>query len=565
MTIQTIPPETDSHPQKFDLCESSITTHRASYSRTVSGSLIDALLHNARKFPDRTAFISNTTTGRETLTYSELVSKACQLASYLLDIQVRPGDRIAIALPRGLETPIAIFGTLLVNGVYVPLDATQPVDSINRILEECAATTIISAKPLRKAIEKLVNSSNSQVKNIVGIENMSAPSSINCVDWGYIAQLKPDLNTAKLDKDSLAYIIYTSGSTGQPKGIAHTHSSAMAYIQLVIDSDSLRENETVASHSPSNTDMSTLGLLAAPILGAQTLILSESEVRLPTSLGQALRENNVSVLYCVPYALIQLLSNGALEHPALKPLRRIVYAGEALAPVHVSSLLSISPTTTISNHYGPAETNVCTWFDIPKDKLLSDWLNPGESIPIGKLWSQNECLVLNERNEPVAMGDIGELLIRSPSAMQGYWQQPKDDEYVWFETEDRKLFYRTGDLVELTQQHGFRLVGRIGRQVKIRGFRVELDQVELELSSMEGIEEVASITVAGENYENELHIAVKLEPSVDIEINSILAYAARKLPLFSVPSKVHVLHQFPRTTSGKIDRLKLANTLSLQG
>jgi len=471
MNMRVRPAAPDSGQPQLGLAESSLATHNTTSNRIVSGTLIDALLKNAREFPDRIAFTNNTSKGKETLTYSELVNKASQLASHLRYIQVQSGDRVAIALTRSLETPIAIFGTLMVNGVYVPLDATQPVDNLNRVLNECAATTIISCKPLRKAIEKLVRSSTCNLRNIIGVENISAPASINCVDWGSIAQLKSEVKVEHYDEDNLAYIIYTSGSTGQPKGIAHTHSSAMAYIQLVIDSDILRENETVASHSPANTDMSTLGLLAAPILGAHTLILSESEVRLPTSLGKALRENNVSILYCVPHALIQLLSNGAFEHPELKPLRKIIYAGEALAPAHVSTLISTMPATIISNHYGPAETNVCTWFDIPNNKPLSTWLNPGESIPIGWVWGQNECLVLNKKNKPVAKGEVGELLIRSPSAMQGYWQHSKDDHSVWFQTEDNKQFYRTGDLVELTPQYGFRLVGRIGRQVKIRGGR----------------------------------------------------------------------------------------------
>jgi len=81
---------------------------------------------------------------------------------------------------------------------------------------------------------------------------------------------------------------------------------------------------------------------------------------------------------------------------------------------------------------------------------------------------------------------------------------------------------------------------------------------------VEGIEEVASITVTNENHENELHIAVRLESSIKLEANSILAFAVRKLPLYSVPNKVHILHQFPRTTTGKIDRLKLLSKLSFQ-
>ncbi len=558
-------PDRESAVQPEDSFSAVNAFHHESANRSVPVTLTQALARATDKHPEKTAFIYNDAHGRQVLSYCDLAMQATQLAAYLQSMGIRSGDRVGIVLPRSIEAPVAIFGVFLAGAVYVPVDVSLPVDAILHTLSDCDISVLITHPAYKKGIADTIDADNFPVTDIIGLQQSDVANDVRSISWSELAATTHKYSPVQNSPVDLAYIIFTSGSTGRPKGIIHTHRSAMAYVQLAVDSGILHSQSTVASHSPLHTDMSTLGLLAAPSVGATTVVLSEAEVRLPSSLANALLNESVTTLYCVPFALIQLIEAGSFNNRTFASLDYVVYAGEPLPPVYAGQLQMSLPDTVITNHYGPAETNVCTWFDLPQNQAVDDWLNEEDSIPIGKLWHPNKYLIVDENDQPVVRGEEGELLIHSPTMMQDYWNTEKHQSEYWYTDDSPEgtiRYYRTGDLVSETREHGLRLTGRKDRQVKLRGFRIELDQIEMVMSSMPAVKAAASFITSDANHRQHLNIAILPDDKQPLSEREVMMFATKSLPISAIPDAITILPALPRSTSGKIDRQQLIKLFS---
>jgi acyl-coenzyme A synthetase/AMP-(fatty) acid ligase len=223
--------------------------------------------------------------------------------------------------------------------------------------------------------------------------------------------------------------------------------------------------------------------------------------------------------------------------------------------------MKILPEVKFSNLYGPTETNVCTFYNVLPLAESND-----EPIPIGLPCGNVEDLVVDETGKPVPDGDIGELLIRGGVVMRGYWARPDLTEKGFFRrqltSQFDDIFYRTGDLVQKLTDGNFRFLGRKDRQIKTRGYRVELDEIETVLLSHPDIAEAAVYPVPDHDGSNLIEAAVILKENAEIVKDDIFDLAKSRLPNYAVPNQIHIMDDFPRTSTGKINRralLSMAN------
>jgi acyl-coenzyme A synthetase/AMP-(fatty) acid ligase len=214
------------------------------------------------------------------------------------------------------------------------------------------------------------------------------------------------------------------------------------------------------------------------------------------------------------------------------------------------------PHTRFSNIYGPAEVNGVTFYHVPR--LSSDANAP---IPIGQVCPFAQSLVVDEGDQPVSDGEAGELLIRSPSMMQGYWGRPDLNQHAFLRrpivADYEAVFYRTGDLVRLQSDGNYLFLGRKDRQVKIRGYRVELDEIEAALLSHTLVEEAAVFSVPDAEGSQRIEASVILKAAAEVPTTELAQFISGLLPWYAVPRTITVAHAFPRTASGKIDRRRL--------
>ncbi len=501
-------------------------------------------------FPERHAFRYYD----KSLTYADLSHKTHQLANILKAQGIERGDRVGIFMNKCLQMPLAVHGILKAGAAYVPIDPAAPAHRIKYIIQHCGIRALITQQSKSKVVADIVEAT--QLECLIGIGGEYLPG-IRSISWEEVHQAPasgPDI--APLTEMDLAYIMYTSGSTGDPKGIMHTHHSGLSYAKISADVYQLNENDIMGNHSPLHFDMSTFEFFSGPLKGACTVLVPEEYTKLPASLSQLMSDEQMTVWYSVPFALIQLLLRGALEKRDLGSLRWIVFGGEPFPTKYLRALMQRLPNARFSNSYGPAEVNQCTYYHVPHAPEDTD-----PPAPIGQMWDNSMGLVVDSHDQPVANGEKGELLVRAPTMMQGYWDNEALNRRAFFVREPypgySEIFYRTGDLVKMGKDGNYIYVGRKDRQIKSRGYRVELDEIEAAMMAHDHVEEAAAFAVPDREGSLLIHASVTLKDGTRLSPVELTHHLKERLSWYAVPQNIDVVKAFKRTATGKIDRKAL--------
>lgn len=490
----------------------------------------------------------------QSLTYGELATRSGELACLLTDQGVRRHDRVGVLLEKSVETAVAIYGIMKAGAAYVPLDPAAPVARLAFTLRDCGIRHVVSQERQAKTLRGLA-AEGADLECVVGagpVDGLNARS----VSWEEVREASDTRPPCvpSIDQD-LAYIIYTSGSTGSPKGIMHTHASGLSFARWAAEAYSLAGTDRLSNQSPLHFDMSIFDFFAGAVAGATTVIIPDEYMKLPASYSKLLEDERISVFFTVPFALTQLLLRGVLEKRELDALRWVIFGGEIVPTKHLRALMKRWPQARFSNMYGPAETNGCTFWHVTPLPEDSDAV-----IPIGRECPNMEALVLGEEEQPVGPGETGELLMRGATLMLGYWGRPDLNEKAFYRHAlpggVDKVYYRTGDLVEILPDGGYRFLGRKDRQIKIRGYRIELDEVEAAIVARPEVEETAVYAIdAGHGPHIEALIRVK--PGMHLETSVLVDDLRTRLPPYALPSRIDLADDFPRIASRKIDYMAL--------
>lgn len=493
-----------------------------------------------------------------TLSYRELSRQSDRLASVLMEHGVRRGDRVGLYFNKSIESVVAIYGVMKAGAAYVPLDVGAPAARTRLVMDQCDIDVLISHPPRASTLAAFIEcDGRDRLRCVIGIDEPQAGAAVT-LSWEDVHHAGA-FSRPHVKEDDLAYILFTSGSTGVPKGIMHTHQSGLAYANFAADTYEVRPGDRLSNHPPLHFDMSLFDYVSGPIRGACTVIIPEPHTRLPASLSKLIQDEKLTHWYSVPFALVQLLQYGALDQRNLSSLRWVVFAGEPFVAKHLRTLMLRLPNARFSNSYGPTETNQCTFHHITADDVADE-----QPPPIGQVWDGAETLVIDDNDREVQAGEKGELLVKSPTMMTGYWRRPDLNEKAfytrWKATGPADIFYRTGDMVVEQASGLLRFLGRKDRQIKLRGFRIELDEVEAAIVRHPAVDEVAAILLKGENGHDGTILAVlTLKPGFDRAVaDDIRAKAALRLPAYALPGQIDIVERLPRTATDKVDRQALA-------
>jgi len=491
----------------------------------------------------------------KSLTYGELAKQSSSLARVLKEHGVKRGDRVGTYMNKSLETVVSLYGIMKAGAVFVPLDPLAPPVRLSLVIQDCGICCLISKSEKVSELKQILASATA-LESVLGLEETESLS-IESMPWEEMLNAPPIANPyEKLTELDLSYILYTSGSTGTPKGIAHTHRNVLNIAQWGRETYSVSAEDRLGNFMPFHFIPSTFDLYASAIAGATTVIIPEAITKFPASLSKLLADERISIFYAVPFALNQLREHGSLHLRDLSHLRWILITGEVFHTKHLLQLMAAMPQVRFSSQYGSTEAYTCAYFHVPQNLEDSD-----EPIPMGRILENVEDLVLDEDDQPVAAGEIGELLIGSPMLMKGYWGQSGKNETSFYQRrnssgfEDR--FYRTGDLAQLLPDGNYRYRGRKDRLVKIRGYRVELDEVEAALLSHPQVLEAAAYAISDEKGSKLIEAAVIPRPEGKVSAPDILQFLNACLPAYAVPAMIHLMSDFPRTSTGKVSRKDL--------
>jgi acyl-coenzyme A synthetase/AMP-(fatty) acid ligase len=277
----------------------------------------------------------------------------------------------------------------------------------------------------------------------------------------------------------------------------------------------------------------------------------------PARLAQWIAEQRVSVWYSVPSVLTMLATHGKLGAVDLSALRTVIFAGEVFPAKHLSRLIEQLPDARHLNWYGPTETNVCTWFEVPRGS--GPLTAP---VPIGQGCPGLDVFAVSADGQRVSRtGQEGELLVGGPGLMSGYWAAPQKTGEALVPNplsgSGDEMVYRTGDVVALDQDGNFVFVGRRDGMVKTRGYRVEVGEVETALYEHPAVREAVVLPVPDELLGSRLRALVSADAGIELSREQLLEHCRRRLPSYMVPDAIELRPTLPKTSTGKIDRVLL--------
>jgi len=451
-----------------------------------------------------------------------LYERAAGLAAQLHTRHIGPGSNVALFLPRGVDAVVAVYGVLLAGACYVPLNKHCPGNRNQYIAQDAACGCV------------LVNDT---------APPWVADAGLDCIDIRALPDGPPP--TGKITESSAedsAAILYTSGSTGRPKGVVISQRAIVAFSDWSVSTFGLNRDDHVASLAPFNFDLSLFDLFAAPAAGACTHFIPEQLKLAPARLVEWLHQHTISTWYTVPSMLGLMTLKGGLGKRGLPRLRQVLFAGEVFTALRLQQLTRLLPDTAFYNLFGPTETNVCLYW--PVDARRLDGIQP---IPIGWPACDAELAVDPER---------GELLVKGPCLMSGYWQDgravPALDAQGWFHSGDRVTVNAAGE---------FEYHGRLDRMIKSSGYRIEPAEIEQSLCTLPGVLQAAVVAVPDPLSGTRIAAAVVVE---GVGRSSVQAHACGQLAAWMRPSFYLLMKKLPLLPNGKTDYQGISRAIELE-
>jgi amino acid adenylation domain-containing protein len=503
---------------------------------------------SANRFPDKIAVEEPNADG---VSYAELDRLSNRVRDRMSAIGVKFGDRVAICMPKSADAVASLFGILKTGAAYVPLDPSAPASRNAFICCNCAVTVLIVeerlATDLRAELSRLECAPVLIELSGVGA-GVPLAKALDLLDLVDAASSTPNVNP---DLSRLAYILYTSGSTGRPKGVMLTHGNAAAFVDWCSDVFQPSDRDRFSSHAPFHFDLSIFDIYVSIKHGATLVIVGEQLGKEPLRLAEWIAEKKLTVWYSAASILSLLAQFGKLDEHDHSSLRLVLFAGEVFPIRYLKLLRRLWPLPRFFNLYGPTETNVCTFYEVP-DTIADSQIEP---LPIGKVCSHCRALVVDENECEVAHGNEGELCIAGTSVLQGYWHLPENTA-GGFLTGRQGRWYRTGDIVAELGDGNYKFLGRRDRMIKKRGYRIELGEIETALYLHPEIKE-AAVTALSDDSGVSVKAFVSTRHGAKLTTIELKQFCSENLPLYMVPDLFCHLDSLPHTSTDKIDYQKL--------
>ncbi|HVH13147.1 MAG TPA: amino acid adenylation domain-containing protein [Longimicrobium sp.] len=488
----------------------------------------------ARRLPDAPAAVWQ---GRA-LSYGELNGMANRLARVLRRRGVGPDARVAVAMERGPELPVALLAVLKAGGAYVPVDPDYPAERIRYVVRDSGAALVLTHAPAEARVAG------------AGVEVLSLDLDDETLGGEDASDLPDDPPS-----DALAYVIYTSGSTGRPKGVGVSHRSLAGHCGAVAARFGLGGADRVAQISSIGFDISVEEMFPTWATGGAVVFRPADVPSFGAGFLRWLEAERITVLDLPTafwHAWVSDLAARGEGPPA--SVRLVVVGGEKAQRTMLAEWRRIAPGVRWLNSYGPTEATVTATVHEPGAAAEGE-------IPIGLPIAGARTFILSDVLRPVPAGEAGELVLGGGGVARGYLGRPAltAERFVPdpFAAEPGARMYRTGDRARTRPDGELEFLGRMDEQVKVAGFRVEPGEVEAVLAEHP---EVAGAAVVAREFDGVgTRLVAYAVPRAGSEVDAVglRRWMRERLPGWLVPSAVLLLEALPLTAHGKVDRRAL--------
>ncbi|MFA5272522.1 MAG: long-chain fatty acid--CoA ligase [Candidatus Omnitrophota bacterium] len=481
--------------------------------------------------------------GAKQITYRELLENSNKLASSLRGIGVKEFDKVAIWLPNCPEFVYAFFAVLKIRAVVVPINTMFKREEAKFIMEDCRAITLICS------VDKVPESENilSRLDSLKNVVSLPAPKENTAVlDFYNLINGAEELNEkAEIKEDDLAEIVYTSGTTGKPKGACLSHKNLLSNVKDCSQIIKATKSDCFICVLPLFHSFASTVCMLLPLYRGAKIVIMRS-VRPFKRVIRAIFKNRVTVFTGVP-SIFNILSEANFPRLALllnlfiNPIRLCI-SGAAALPFEVWYKFEKRFKRKLFQGYGLTEAS----------PVVS--LNPlyGERRPesTGIALPSIKIKITDKDGNELPVGEIGELLVKGPNVMKGYFNLPLDTQKT---LKDGWLY--TGDLAKVDKNGFIYIMGRLKEMINVRGLNVYPREIEDALYKQPKIKEAAVVGVM-HRHRGEAPIAFVVKKE-EISEREIIRYLRDALASYKIPLRVIFKDSLPKNTTGKILKIEL--------
>lgn len=503
--------------------------------------LTSHLKNTAKQNSDKTAYFFMD----QPVSYAELDGAVTKFASGLEQMGVKKGDHIALLLGNSPHFIIALYGAMRLGATVIPVNPIYTPDEIGYILQNGDVKVVIALDLLIPLAEKMggmlpkvesyIFCETDPTKKIDVFANLKMKSFSSVIDSGETAFEGPELN-----EDDVAVILYTSGTTGKPKGAMLTHKNLYSNAKDIGEYLKMNSSDRVITTLPMFHVFSLSVVVNAPLISGSTLLIVPKFS--PKEIFRLAKKYEATVFAGVP-----TMYNFLYQYPDGNPkdisTLRLCISGGSSMPVALLKNFEKKFNVFVSEGYGLSEASPVTSFN-PLDR-------PRKPGSIGTSILNVENKVVNELGEEVPVGQVGELVVRGPNVMKGYYKMTEETAVT---IRDGWLY--TGDLARMDEEGYIYIVDRKKDLVIVGGFNVYPREVEEVLYEHPEIVEAAVIGVPDPDQGEAIKsFVVRKNPTLTEA--DIIEYCKQHLAKYKLPKTIEFLEELPKNTTGKILRRAL--------
>ncbi|WP_431800226.1 fatty acid--CoA ligase family protein [Halobacillus andaensis] len=506
--------------------------------------LSEQLTRTAESDPLKEAYIFQ----EESVSYREFDASVTKFASKLTNLGYGKGDHIALVSGNSPLFMIGLYGSLRAGVTVIPINPTYTIEEMGYILKNGDVKGIITMDLLMEKFEHMDADLSIQDYFVGHTGGTAEESNLNRKMKSFTKAIEEgDLNyePPQLEQDDVAVILYTSGTTGKTKGAMLTHKNLYSNAADVADYLEISADDCVIATLPMFHVFCLTVALNAPIVNGGTVLIVPKFS--PPEVFQAAEQHKATVFAGVPTMYNYLLQTGEDKVHTFENMRICISGGSSL-PVALLNDFEKHFNVRVSEGYGLSEASPVTTFN-PLDR-------PRKPGSIGTNIKNVENKVVDELGEEVPNGEVGELIVRGPNVMKGYYKLPEETAVT---IRDGWLY--TGDMARRDDEGYFYIVDRKKDMILVGGYNVYPREVEEVLYNHPDITEVAVIGAPDpQSGESVISFVVSSNPA--LQEQELKEYCKGSLTKYKQPSRIHFMEELPKNTTGKILRKSLREKLA---